>query len=89
MKGIVADLVAGAHGQNLLARRLEGAAVNIAVGDPLGIGSFRIGIHGSQMRGELPPHRLGHRRSVGLEAGQPGAQGAFTGGADFVMRRID
>ena len=31
MKGVVADFVAGAHVENLLARRLKGSAVNGAV----------------------------------------------------------
>ena len=43
MKGIVADLVAGTHGENGLARRLQGAAVNVAVGELSGFAFFRIG----------------------------------------------
>ena len=58
MKGIVADFVAGAHGENGLARRVKSAVVNVAVGESSGFAFFRIGIHGSQMRGEFLPDRL-------------------------------
>ena len=88
MKGIVADLVAGAHGENRLARRLEGAAVNVAVGESSGVAFFRIGVHRSQMRDEFLPDRLGDRRSVVLEPRQPGAQGALARRTDFVADRV-
>ena len=45
MKRIVADLVAGTHGENSLARRLKRPAVNVAVGESSGFPFFRIGIH--------------------------------------------
>jgi hypothetical protein len=88
VKGIVADLVAGAHRQDRLARRLEGPAVNIAVGQPPGVAGVRRGVLGSQVGDELLPDRIGDRRSVVLDPGQPGAQRAFARGADFMADRV-
>src|SRR5712692_7456157 len=48
MKRIIADLVTCTHGENSLARRLNGSAVKVAVGESSGFAFFRIGIHGSQ-----------------------------------------
>ncbi len=88
MKRIVADLVAGTHGENSLARRLKGSAVNVAVGESSGFPVFRIGVRRSQMRDEFLPDRLCDRRSVVLEPREPGTQGAFTRRADFVSDRV-
>ena len=44
MKRIIADLFARTHGENRLARRLKGSAVNVAVGESSGFPFFRIGI---------------------------------------------
>jgi hypothetical protein len=61
MKGIVADLVGGTHGENGLPCRLKRSAVDVAVSGSSGIAgaSIRTRIH--QMGRELPPDCLGNR----------------------------
>jgi len=73
MKRIIADLVAGAHRENSLARRLKGAAVKVAVGESSGFPFFGIGVHRSQMRDEFLPYRLCDGRPITLEFRKPGA----------------
>ena len=56
MKGIVADFTAGTHVENGLARRLNGPAVDVGVGESPGLRFFGIGSSGSQVHGEFLPH---------------------------------
>src|SRR5437773_10253619 len=88
MKRIVADLVAGTHGENSLARRLKGSAVHVAVGESSGFSLFRIGIDRSQMRDEFLPYGLRDRRLVMRKPRKPGTQGACPRGTDFVSDRV-
>ncbi len=88
MKGVVADLVPGAHGKNFLARRLKRAAMNVGVGESSGFSLFEIGLRRSQVRDEFLPHRLGDRRSIVLKLRKPGAQGALTCGTHFTSDRV-
>src|SRR5258707_7841224 len=85
MKRVVADLVAGPHGEHHLARRLKGPAVKVTVGESSG---FRIGISRSQMGSELQADRLGDGRLVMLERREPCTQGAFTRSAHLVPDRV-
>src|SRR5438034_304321 len=88
MKGVIADLVIGAHGVNFLACRLEGPAVDVAVNRSSGFPFCGIGVRRSQMRDEFLPDRLGDRRSIVLELRKPSAQGAFTRRTDFMSDRV-
>ena len=58
MKRVVADLVAGTHGENRLARRLQGPAMNVVVGESSGFAFVRTVGDRAQMRDEFLPDRL-------------------------------
>ena len=78
MKGIVADLIGGAHGENRLPRRVERAAANFAVRGSRRYLGIITRLFMAQMDHELLPDRVGHQRFVSLKAGEPGSQRAFT-----------
>ena len=63
MKGIVANLVAVAHGEHGLARGLKGSAMNVAMGGR-GIAGISLRRRRSQMCRELFTHGFGNRRLV-------------------------
>jgi hypothetical protein len=84
-KRVIADLSIRTHGENCLARRLKGSAMNVAVAESCDLSFFRIGIDGSQGRDELLPDHLCDRQSMELERRKPGTQGAFTSSASFVV----
>jgi len=88
MKRIIADLVAGTHGENSLTRRVKGVSMNVAMKGSSGFSFLRVTIPGSQMRDEFLPHRLCDWRSVVFEPRKPGTQRAFARGADFVSDRV-
>src|SRR6185503_15449478 len=66
MKGIVADLVVGAHVDDRLARGLKGTLMDVAV---RGMPSLPVAIRISrrQMCGELLANGIGNRRTIALE----------------------
>src|SRR5438128_7965463 len=64
MKRIIADLVAGTHGENSLTRRVKGVSMNVAMKGSSGFSFLRVAIPGSQMRDEFLPYRLCDWRSV-------------------------
>src|SRR5262249_62086751 len=78
MKGVVADLVAGTHGENGLPSRPEGSTMDLAVRGARGVVGAAIGSFICQMFRQLPPDGIRDRRSVALEAREPGPQRAFT-----------
>ena len=87
MEGVVANLVAVAHGEHGVSRRGQGVAVQFAVGEARGI-RFRIRPRVCQVRGELLADGVGHRRVIVREVRQPGLQRPLTCGADFATDRI-
>ena len=71
MKGVVANLIAGTHGVNRLARCRKGLTVNITVSRSSGCSTFfRIVIGRSQMRDEFLPDRFGDRGSIVFKSRQ-------------------
>ncbi len=88
VKRVIANLFIRTHGENCLACRLKGSAAQVVVSVSSGFPIFRIAINGSQMGDEFLLHRFRHGRSVMLEFGEPGTQGAFTRSGDFVSDRV-
>src|SRR5262245_423120 len=82
MERVVANLVAGAHRVNGLARRLERPPMNIGVRDRSGVAVLRPAFRAAEVRDELMPDRLCIKRVVVLEPRQPGPQRSLTGRAD-------
>jgi hypothetical protein len=88
MKGIVADLVVGTHGENGLPGRLECSTIDFAVcgaRDIACVNSIRSFV--CQTRRELLPDDLCDRGSVTREARKARAQRAFTRRAHFVATK--
>ena len=71
MKGIIADLLTRTHGDDGLARCLQGFAMNVAVAGTSS--AFLVGLNRPQMCDEFLPDRFGDRRLVVLDLRQPGA----------------
>src|SRR5258707_15250767 len=88
MKGIVADLVVGTHGENALPGRLECSTLDFAVCGPRDIACVNsIRSFVCQTCRELLPDDLCDRRSVTREARKPRAQREFTRCAHFAPAR--
>ena len=87
MEGVVADLVAVAHGEHGVARRGQSAAVQFAMGEARRI---RLGIRPRvrQVRGELLPDGVGYRRLIVREARQTRLERPLACRADFASDRI-
>jgi len=87
MKGVVADLIVGAHVDDRLARGLKSAAMDVVV---RGIPSITVTIRNRrcEMCGELLADSFCDRRPIALEARKPGAQCVLPSRTHFVAHRI-
>ena len=78
MKGIVPDLVVGAHGEDRLPGRFQSRAIQFAVCGLRGGVEVSIRTLVCQTCRELLPEEFGDRRCVSAEACKSGTQSTFT-----------